>query len=164
MSDQIEEDYSEFECMEPAANTDELKSLDVLLSNKDMASKLKRYFQSKRQLNGKGDGGAIARDTIRRLIRPEAFCGYSWKGQKRSTREVQLLPFKSTFENVVSFVHSIARAGDATFVEASTFKVFESLLRNKGTEQKRNALRGDGIRTSPRKKKNDNNNDDNNNE
>lgn len=42
--------------MEPAANTAELKSLDVLLSNKDMASKLKRYIQTKKKLSGKGDG------------------------------------------------------------------------------------------------------------
>lgn len=152
--DKVEEDYSEFESMEPAANTAELKALDVLLSNKDMACKLKRFVQTKKQLNGKGDGGAIARDVIRRLIRPEAFAGYSWKGQKRSTRDVQLLPFKSTFENVVSFVHNIARIGDANFVEANTFKVFDSLLRNKNMEQRRNTLRGDAIRASPRKKSN----------
>lgn len=140
-SEDIQEDFSEFQHFSPAESKEELISLESLLADSHYMGKLSRYVKTIKFLDGKRNGDVIFRDLIRLFVQPNALIDYSWKGQSRQKTGKTLISFKASFPKFIELMNGLVCAADKDFVLEKTQVAFDKFLRQKNTELKRNAER-----------------------
>lgn len=139
------EDFVEFKQMKRIENEIELEQFEANLNEEAYVKKLTKYLQHKYELNAKQDANAFFKTLIRSLVAPTALLPFSWKGVKRTLQKdadpSQNKCFKIAFPNLVDFIDSVLLLADCEHKSEHIDRYFDSHLRSKHKEIKREAER-----------------------